>query len=162
MKDKYADAFLRISGAGTPGILATVLLEVPIFLFSLSYNFLRINISFKNAFFLGSVFFMGFLLMNLWALNFLPFEKRGKELIKEGPYKFIRHPSYFAKIFLLLPGLSIFFRVWLPVVFLPLVLLIWNLAVKEEEKELKKDFGDKYEDYCKKTGKFFPGGKFFR
>lgn len=154
--EKYFDAFLRVSGAGAPGVLLTVILEIPIFIFSLGYNFARLNISFSLALVVSLFFLVCFFGLNLWALKVLPFERRDKILVKSGPYGLIRHPSYSAKIFLLLPGVAFLFRTWLPIVSLPLVMIIWNMVVEEEEKRLKNNFGKDFDQYCEKVGKFFP------
>lgn len=159
MKEKWSSIFLKITGAGVPGVLLSVLIELPIFYFSLANKFLLIQILSRAGFLLGCVFLILFLCLTLWALKSLPIEKRGQVLVKAGPYKFIRHPSYAAKIFFLLPGLAIIFRVWLPLLSIPVLLIIWNEETREEEKLLKKNFGKSFDDYCRKTGKFFPAFK---
>ncbi len=151
---KILEAFLRISGAGTPGVLLTILLEIPIFLFSLGYNWGRINVSSQLALISSLLFFICFTALNLWALKALPFEKRGRVLVKDGPYRFIRHPCYFAKIFFLLPGLAVLFRIWLPVASIPIIMLIWSGVIKEEEDRLQQAFGKEFEQYHKSVGKF--------
>lgn len=156
MKNKYLKAFMSIAGAGIPGILLTALAEVPIFYLSLKYRLLLIMISLRTAFFLGTIFIILFLVLTIWALRALPVEKRGKVLVKGGPYRFIRHPSYVAKIFFLLPGIAVFFRVWLPIFSIPLLVLIWNQAIEKEEKELRKSFVKEFDEYKKQTGRFFP------
>lgn len=156
MKEKWPSNFLKITGAGIPGVLLSVLIELPLFYFSLANRFLLIQIFPRTGFLLGCIFLILFLSLTLWALKSLPIEKRGQVLVKDGPYKFIRHPSYSAKIFFLLPGLAIIFRVWLPLLSIPILLVIWNEEVKEEEKLMKKIFGETFDDYCRKTGKFFP------
>jgi len=150
---------MQIAGAGAPGILLSFLLEAPIFYLSLKYELLPMGISFRFGFLLGCLFLIAFLGLSLWAFKSLPPEKRGKILVKEGPYKYIRHPSYMAKIFFLLPSLAFFFQVWLPILSIPLLLLLWYPALIKEEKELKKSFGDEFKRYCQKTGRFFPWPK---
>ena len=34
--------------------------------------------------------------------------------------------------------------------------LVMLLQVRSEEKRLRRDFGDEYEQYCRRTGRFFP------
>jgi len=154
--EKIIDGFLRITGAGTPGILLTVLLEIPLFFISFNLAWGKININSEVALVTGLLFLLSFLILTLWSLMALPFEKRGRVLVKNGPYRWIRHPSYFAKIFLLLPGLAIIFHTWLPIASLPLVMIIWTRAVEKEEKELAATFEEEYLKYQQTTGKFFP------
>ena len=154
--EKIIDGFLRITGAGTPGILLTILLEIPFFLISLSFDFGRIKIGSEIALIIVLLFLLAFFLLTGWSLIALPLKNRNRVLVKTGPYRWIRHPSYFAKIFFLLPGLAVLFRTWLPIASLPLVVIIWSRAVDKEEKELVEDFGEEYLKYQEKTGKFFP------
>jgi len=156
MDDNFVDAFLRLAGAGTPGVLLSIILELPVFLFSVAYGWLPINLSFPVSLVIGLTFILLFLMLSFWSLKALPFEKRGKVLVKEGPYHYIRHPSYFAKVFLLLPGLAFIFRIWLPIISIPILLIIWESVIMEEEKMLKKDFGSEFDQYCQKTGRFIP------
>lgn len=154
--NKIIDGFLRITGAGTPGILLTILLEIPIFFIAFHLSWGKININPETALIVALFFLLGFLVFTGWSLIALPFKKRGRVLVKNGPYRLVRHPSYFAKIFFLLPGLAILSRTWLPIASLPLVVIIWSRAVDKEEKELVEDFGEEYLKYQEKTGKFFP------
>lgn len=149
----------RIIGAGFWGTFLTVIFEIPIFYCSLKFNFMPIKISFRSGFLLGSLFLIFYLYLTWWSFKFLPPEKRGKVLIKEGPYKYVRHPSYFAKIFFLLPSLSLFLRIWLPIFSLPIVILIWYPFLNKEEKELAKEFGNEFKKYSQSTRKLFPWPK---
>lgn len=156
MKKKYLEHFLQVSGAGVSGVLLSFLVELPVFWLAWQFKLWPMNISFKTAFLLSSLFLILFLALTWWALKSLPVGKRGKVLVREGPYHYIRHPSYAAKIFLLLPGLAILFRTWLPFLTMPLLFLIWQAAVDKEEKELKKNFGKSYDEYCLLTGRYLP------
>jgi len=82
--------------------------------------------------------------------------RKGHELITSGPYKRIRHPMYA--------------QIWLWVIAQALIisnfiaglsgLLVWaivyNLRVSKEEKMMIENFGNKYIDYMKITGRIFP------
>ena len=80
---------------------------------------------------------------------------RTKHLMTEGPYRLSRNPmltgsfAYFAGVCVLLwtwPALLVF------VVFVVIMLL----QVRSEEKRLRRDFGEEYEAYCGRTGRFWP------
>ncbi|MFX0039256.1 MAG: methyltransferase family protein [Promethearchaeota archaeon] len=80
--------------------------------------------------------------------------KRNYVLATGGPYKFIRHPMYTAKAILV-----IFFflatGLWISL----LGFLSWfglRSQAKREENALKNKFGNVYEKYLSKTGRFFP------
>ena len=78
-------------------------------------------------------------------------------LVTEGPYRYVRHPSYLA-YFLMFYGFPL---IWLNLMaILPLVAVpgYVEVTVKEEELLLRR-FGDKYRSYQVKTGRFFPKRK---
>lgn len=77
-------------------------------------------------------------------------------LIKEGPYRFVRHPTYSASI-LTLMGFGILTANWL-IFFISLIILVSFYAYKvpREEKFLISKFGKDYLEYRKKTGGFIP------
>jgi protein-S-isoprenylcysteine O-methyltransferase Ste14 len=76
------------------------------------------------------------------------------KLVTDGPYKYVRHPSYLG-YFLMFFGL---FFLW-PCLFtlLPFVAIPgYFLITFDEEKLLVNRFGEEYEEYRKKTGRFIP------
>ncbi len=75
-------------------------------------------------------------------------------LVTSGPYRYVRHPSYMA-YFLLFFGL--FFVSLNMLTLIPLIAIPGYVSITVyEEKLLKKRFGDKYVEYQKTTGRFFP------
>jgi len=89
--------------------------------------------------------------------NYTPAYKPMKKeyiLATGGPYKLVRHPMYIAKAFLV-----IFFFLATGISFTLIGLLTWLILspqARREEQALLKKFGRTYEEYCKKTGRFFP------
>jgi protein-S-isoprenylcysteine O-methyltransferase Ste14 len=80
--------------------------------------------------------------------------KENHELIKKGPYKYIRHPIY-SGIFLMVLGLAFFWARISIFIFLILVLLGLWLKSLAEEKLLGKHFPE-YAEYKKTTKAFIP------
>ncbi|MEX2160951.1 MAG: isoprenylcysteine carboxylmethyltransferase family protein [Anaerolineales bacterium] len=83
--------------------------------------------------------------------------KRGQELVRSGPYKHIRHPTYTGYLLMAL-GISLGYSslAGLASVLLFLVpSVVYRLQV--EEKLLASRFGEKYLDYKIKTKKLIPG-----
>ena len=82
--------------------------------------------------------------------------KENQKLITNGVYKYIRHPMYT--------------QLWIWVIFQGLVLsnyfieiigiLTWGnlyfMRISNEEKMMVEEFGDKYKEYMKKTGRLIP------
>jgi protein-S-isoprenylcysteine O-methyltransferase len=78
------------------------------------------------------------------------------ELIKAGPYRYIRHPSYLGILILCL-GLGIALANWISLllcIVLPSVGIMRRIRV--EEKELEQHFGRQYQDYRKGTWAVIP------
>ncbi len=83
-----------------------------------------------------------------WAMS------SAHRLIKKGPYRWIRHPSYtsymlsFGGLFLMIPSVAtILLLVGLPG---------YYLVTFPEESMLISQFGDEYREYVAQTGRLFP------
>ena len=76
------------------------------------------------------------------------------KLITKGPYAITRHPWYWGWT-LDLTGTSILVNGKFSLLIAFLFLLTAIYRAYEEEKELKRIYGEEWEDYCKKAGFFF-------
>jgi protein-S-isoprenylcysteine O-methyltransferase Ste14 len=76
-------------------------------------------------------------------------------LITKGPYRIVRHPIYLGEFLVILGA---FFMSGAIFVLLQFILksLFVNSVIAWEEKEMRKRFGKKYEEYRKVTPKLFP------
>jgi protein-S-isoprenylcysteine O-methyltransferase Ste14 len=82
--------------------------------------------------------------------------QKDHELIKAGPYRYIRHPSYLGILIISL-GLGIALANWISLllcIVLPVIGVIQRIKV--EEKELERHFGKQYQDYRKSTWRVVP------
>lgn len=71
-----------------------------------------------------------------------------KMLITKGPYRFSRNPMYVSLILAYLGEAGFLIQFW-PVIVLPFVIWYVNrVVIPLEEDILKKDFKEKYENYC--------------
>jgi protein-S-isoprenylcysteine O-methyltransferase Ste14 len=79
-----------------------------------------------------------------------------KKLVTKGPYRYIRHPIY-STSFILIIGFWLFIDNWffggLPLIY---QLILYSTNINKEEQILIKRFGQKYQNYMKKTGRLFP------
>lgn len=116
----------------------------------------------SQVFAAGTLFFSGFAL-RLWAHKilgrFFTFDigiREGHKILKEGPYRLIRHPSY-TGYFLLLVGLCLSYPYWF---FLPLLTMptlgFFLLRIHSEEKMLVAHFGEDYRSYQRHSKKLIP------
>jgi len=83
--------------------------------------------------------------------------EKGQKVIQQGPYKYIRHPSY-SGIILFCIGYGIAVQNWLSLIIavsLPTISLLYRIKI--EEATLVKGIGAEYEAYQMKTKKLIPG-----
>jgi protein-S-isoprenylcysteine O-methyltransferase Ste14 len=76
-------------------------------------------------------------------------------LVTKGPYRIVRHPIYLGEFLVILGA---FFMSGVVFILLQFILksLFANSVISWEEKEMKKRFGKKYEEYRKAVSKLFP------
>jgi protein-S-isoprenylcysteine O-methyltransferase Ste14 len=76
-------------------------------------------------------------------------------LVTSGPYRWIRHPLYtFGTIFIL--AIAVAAANWFILGIGILTYIPLALRTPLEEKRLLETFGDEYQDYMEKTGRYFP------
>ena len=80
---------------------------------------------------------------------------RTKHLMTEGPYRLSRNPMLTGS-FVYFAGVCVWLWTWQALLVYVVFIAIMLLQVRSEEKRLRKDFGEEYEAYCKKTGRFWP------
>jgi len=79
-----------------------------------------------------------------------------QKIVKDGPYKYIRHPAYTGSILTLL-GISISFRSTVGIITtIIIIVLVYGFRIKVEERALEKSFGIAYEDYERQTWRLIP------
>lgn len=94
----------------------------------------------------------------IYNVNYTPCTSQMKVekyiLATGGAYKYIRHPAYIAGIF---ENLFIFLATGAWIIFFGLIgFLALPYQARKEEEMLREMFGEIYEDYASKTGRFFP------
>ena len=80
---------------------------------------------------------------------------RTKHLMTEGPYRLSRNPMLTGS-FIYYAGVCIGLWTWQALLVFVAFIIIMLLQVRSEEKRLRRDFGEEYEDYCRRTGRFWP------
>ncbi|MCB2192987.1 MAG: DUF1295 domain-containing protein [Deltaproteobacteria bacterium] len=106
----------------------------------------------------GSVLFLGGLAMFFMCAAQVYFNKLFKKgTALKGLYAFIRHPQYLG---LAISGVGLFI-LWprfLVVVLWGVMVLLYLLLAKDEERRMLKDFPEDYGRYMERTGMFLPRG----
>ncbi|MFX1606340.1 MAG: isoprenylcysteine carboxylmethyltransferase family protein [Promethearchaeota archaeon] len=81
--------------------------------------------------------------------------RKEHELIEAGPYKRIRHPMYTVFILFSL-AVALISANLLLISFAFLIGIPFHWITQKEERMLTEQFGEKYQEYMKRTGKFLP------
>ena len=80
----------------------------------------------------------------------------GQRLVRRGPYRLVRHPSY-TGILLSFAGLGLAFGSWVSAAVAPLILFAGMLPrIRVEERALARAFGSDYTDYARSTARVLP------
>ena len=74
-------------------------------------------------------------------------------VVRQGPYRIIRHPQYLGYMFLNL-GFMLLVQSWVAIVFASLSIGIFIALAVEEEKQLYARFGEGYAEYCQDVPRF--------
>ena len=78
------------------------------------------------------------------------------QLKKDGFYKYLRHPSYFASLLSFI-GFGISLNNWLSLIIITItILIVFILRINVEEKTLIDQFGEEYIEYRKHTSALIP------
>ena len=148
--------YKRLWNVGPPGLVFSVFLIYMVHEIELYFNMKTYELT---AFWFYSLFILVLaeaVFILFWVLFSLPPKNRGKSLVKEGIYAFIRHPVYTTIIF----HLNILFSLWwgsfLLIFLIPIQYLFWSKIIIKEEQYLVGIFGQEYIDYMSNISRFIP------
>ena len=79
---------------------------------------------------------------------------RTKHLMTDGPYRLSRNPMLTGS-FVYYAGVCVWLWRWPALLVFVGFVVIMMIQVFSEEKRLLRDFGEEYEAYCRRTGRFF-------
>lgn len=151
--------FLKASLQGQPAWIG-ILLACP--------SFSRLQfLAFQEAAWadlVGLILFSTGIFLRLWAIRtlgrFFTFEigiRSEHRIVKSGPYRWLRHPSYTGYLLLLLGvGVSLKSGLFLLLTW-PTALIFLLLRIQNEEQMLHGHFGQEFEEYQKHSKKLIPG-----
>ncbi len=143
-------------GIGPLGVVITVLIWFVVYYFEiiLSVPKMIINPTFRIA--LMAIFMIDALYLLIGGNYYLGKSGLGKEIAKQGPYQFIRHPIYSVWIFSFTGILAMIFYSWGLIISAIPITIIWSWLVQREESDMLNKFGDEYKNYMEQTGQFLP------
>ena len=83
-------------------------------------------------------------------------KEEGKgELVTGGIYEYIRHPQYTGFLLITL-GLLVHWATIPLLIMWPILVVLYYRLAKKEEREMEREFGDKYTEYKRRTHLFIP------
>ena len=80
---------------------------------------------------------------------------RTQHLMTDGPYRLSRNPML-SGTFVYLIGICTWLWTWQALAVFIIFVVIMLVQVRTEESRLRRDFGEEYEAYCRRTGRFLP------
>jgi protein-S-isoprenylcysteine O-methyltransferase Ste14 len=125
--------------------------------------FTDFSVSSFPATLLGFVMLAGGILIRVWAINVLGKHftatatlNQDHQLIRTGPYRFVRHPSYLGA-FLAIIGSTVFLNtIYAVAIAIICMSVAYYIRISVEEKMLASYFGKQYDEYQLKTKRFIP------
>jgi protein-S-isoprenylcysteine O-methyltransferase Ste14 len=92
----------------------------------------------------------------MWSSS--PLAKEGHVLRTDGPYAITRHPIYTGILGMLLAtAIALGFGAWLYVI--PLVVVFFELRIRDEEQLMDRAFPGAYEEYRRRVPQLIPGAR---
>ena len=146
----------KLIGVALPTLIGFLIIFIAPY--SDSHNFLTINGGDILRYFGLIIFLVGYIFM-VWAplhlgkqFSWLVTVQEEHELITDGPFRYMRHPRY-SGIILWIFGVALIFLSIAGLVLAVLMSALMLLRIPKEEKMLHEEFGEKWEEYCKRTAK---------
>ena len=110
----------------------------------------------RDPFHLVSTLFIGagFLLL-VWAWRLLYQAQKHHGMTTGGPYQYVRHPQYVAFVFIMF-GFLLQWPTLLTAAMFPVLVYMYVLLARKEERDSLAEFGDAYARYAAVTPAFIP------
>ncbi len=150
------NSYERIFGAGPRGSLISLALLALAWQLESVVGLPSITASYFARWLVFVLTFFGTVVIIVWSLKSLPPAKRGKELVTNGAYRYLRHPLYAAFLSCLNFGLAVLLNNWIYIIWAVLLHGVWHWNIESEEKLMRQEFSTEYEEYCQITGRFIP------
>ncbi len=150
------NTYERIFGAGPRGFLLSLALLALAWQLESVAGLPSITASYLARWLVFVLTVVGAVFVVVWSLKSLPPATRGKELVTNGAYRYLRHPLYAAFLSCLNFGLAVLLNNWIYIIWAVLFHGVWHWNIESEEKLMRREFPKEYEEYCQITGRFIP------
>jgi len=126
-------------------------------------SWVRIGVLPDGVFYPGIALMIGGIILRQWAIavlgrffSVLVSVQTGQTLVRSGPYRFIRHPSYTGTL-LTMTGIGLALQSWAALLALWVIFgIVYGYRIRVEEKALVAHIGDDYIAYMKTTKMLIP------
>ncbi len=150
------NTYERIFGAGPRGLVISLALLALAWQLESAAGLPIITASYLARWVVFVLSVVGAVFVIVWSLLSLPPATRGKELVTNGVYRYVRHPLYAAFLSGLNFGLAVLLNNWIYIIWAVLLHGVWHWNIESEEKLMRREFPSEYEEYCQITGRFIP------
>ena len=150
------NTYERIFGAGPRGLLISLVLLALAWQFESAVGLPSITDSYLARWLVFGLTVVGAVFLVVWSLKSLPPATRGQKLVTNGAYRYFRHPLYAAFLSCFNFGLAVLLNNWLYIIWAGLLQGVWHCLIESEEKLMRQEFPQEYEEYCQITGRFIP------
>jgi protein-S-isoprenylcysteine O-methyltransferase Ste14 len=128
-----------------------------------AFSFVRIAVLPEWVFYPGIALMLGGIVLRQWSIAILGgffsvmvSVQEGQTIIRKGPYRFIRHPSYTGTL-LTMTGIGLAVQSWGALLILLLIFaIVYYYRIRIEEKALTEQFGNDYVAYTRETKMLIP------
>ena len=104
----------------------------------------------------GMILIVCWICWHAWAISTIRSWWTRDRLCTTGPFRLVRHPIYAGGILLASPGVALIAKSWFLLLWPIILYSVWSLLVRKEENMMKAVFGQQYEQYAARTGRFVP------
>ena len=150
------NTYERIFGAGPRGLLISLALLAIAWQWESAAGLPNITANYWVRWVLFALTLVGAVFVVVWSLKSLPPATRGKKLVTNGVYRYVRHPLYAAFLSCFNFGLAVLLNNWIYIIWAVLLHGVWHWNIESEEKLMRREFPKEYEEYCQITGRFIP------
>jgi len=157
---------VEIAGYALGGLMFVFLIPAIMWLASLMPNICNVGLA---QVVVAIVFAVLGLFLSIWSIVYMrhkgdgnPMDAFGHEvaprtkyLMTDGPYRLSRNPMLTGS-FIYNIAACVWLWTWQSLLVFVVFVAIMLVQVMTEEKRLRRDFGEKYDAYCQRTGRFLP------
>jgi protein-S-isoprenylcysteine O-methyltransferase Ste14 len=159
---RLKEQFRQFFGVGPFGVVVTILIWFVVYYIEniLKVPQMVVHLTLRTA--LLAIFIIDALYLLIGGNYYLVKSGRGKEIAKQGPFQFIRHPIYSVWIYSFTGILAMILYSWGLIISVVPIAIIWSWLVQCEEIDMVNKFGNDYKTYMEQTGQFLPSWRAMR